>query len=111
MVCHFPKRLGSPRHLQPCSATYSSAFSSCRLGSFTLPRCRGRLEAICWYCASVISMRRSISQNYKLVLTRSSPGAKAWGKVEKTTSPFRDGTVRTQPLQPLREFVLPFNTE
>src|ERR1035437_6157915 len=69
MVCHFPKRLGSPRHLQPCSATYSSAFSSCRLGSFTLPRCRGRLEAICWYCASVISMHRSISQNYELVLT------------------------------------------
>src|ERR1035437_9111432 len=70
MVCHFPKRLGSPRHLQPCSATYSSAFSSCRLGSFTLPRCRGRLEAICWYCASLISMHRSISQNHDLVLTR-----------------------------------------
>src|SRR5271167_1781384 len=72
MVCQGPKRLGMPRHLQPCSAIYSNAFSSCRLSTFTLPRWRGRLGAIRRYCASVISMQRSIAQNYELVLTRPS---------------------------------------
>ena len=33
-----PNRLGNPRHLHPCSATYSMAFSTCRLDSLTLPR-------------------------------------------------------------------------
>ena len=37
-VCQLPNRLGNPRHLHPCSATYSIAFSTCRLDSLTLPR-------------------------------------------------------------------------
>ena len=31
-VCQLPNRLGNPRHLHPCSATYSMAFSTCRFG-------------------------------------------------------------------------------
>ena len=43
-VCQLPNRLGKPRHLHPCSATYSMAFSTC---SWTASRChaeQGRLE-------------------------------------------------------------------
>ena len=62
-VCQLPKRFGSPRHLHPCSATYNNALSTCRLERLTLPRWRGRLGSIRRYCASVISMNRSIPQN------------------------------------------------
>ena len=30
MVCQLPNRLGRPRHLHPCSATYKMAFRTCR---------------------------------------------------------------------------------
>src|SRR6266436_8508261 len=36
MVCQFPKRLGRPRHLQPCSATQSMAFNTCRFERLTI---------------------------------------------------------------------------
>jgi hypothetical protein len=35
------KFLGNPRHLQPCSATYKMALSTCKLVMVTLPRCFG----------------------------------------------------------------------
>src|SRR3972149_6642796 len=73
MVCQLPKRFGTPRHLQPCSATYNNALSTGRLLILTLPRWRGRLGAIRRYCASVISMNRSIPQNSYLVVRRPSP--------------------------------------
>ena len=44
-------RFGSPRHLQPCSATYRIAFSTCRLVRLTLPRCNGRLSLMRAYCS------------------------------------------------------------
>ena len=35
-----PERLGNPRHLQPCSATYNTAFNTCKLHIATLHRQR-----------------------------------------------------------------------
>src|SRR3981081_2834704 len=70
MVCQLPKRFGSPRHLHPCAATYNNALSTCRLERLTLPRWRGRLGSIRWYCDSVLSRNRSIPQKVCLVLTR-----------------------------------------
>ena len=41
----------------PCSATYRIALSTCRLGMLTLPRCRGRQDAMGAYCVSVSSIQ------------------------------------------------------
>ena len=54
MECQFPKCLGNPRHLQPCSRTYKMALITCRLSRETLPRCRGKLSAMRRYCSLVI---------------------------------------------------------
>jgi len=46
MVCQLPKRFGSPRHLQPCSATWRIALSTWRFDMLTFPRCLGSNGAI-----------------------------------------------------------------
>src|SRR5271157_2752244 len=45
-------------------------FRKLRVLKLTIAGRRGRLEAIRWYCASVISMHCRVSQNHDLVLTR-----------------------------------------
>jgi hypothetical protein len=64
MVWQLTKRLGNPRHLQPCSATYRMAFNSVRFERLTLPRCRGRTGAMRSYCPSLIS----ISTQYQKIV-------------------------------------------
>ena len=54
IVCQRSDHLGSPRHLQSCSATHSTALSTCRLLRFTFPRCTGRLP--CFVCAVLLSV-------------------------------------------------------
>ena len=55
-VCHLPNRAGSPRHLQPCSATWRIAFNTVMFASLTFPRALGSSGAIRSYCAAVSSI-------------------------------------------------------
>src|SRR5271168_1703451 len=56
IVCQLPNRPGSPRHLQPCSATYRMALSTSKLLRRTFPRCKGRESLIFSYCSCVSSI-------------------------------------------------------
>jgi hypothetical protein len=56
--------------MQPCSATYRTAFSTCRLLSLTFPRCTGNALLIRSHCASVSSIDKNRStENLPIVRT------------------------------------------
>jgi hypothetical protein len=47
------------RQTTPCSATYRTAFNTCRLHRLTLPRCTGNTLLIHSHCASVSSIGKN----------------------------------------------------
>ena len=53
MVCQLPNRAGNPRHLQPCSATYKMALSTCWFEWVTF----AALHREVWRDAFVLSLR------------------------------------------------------